>query len=65
MKHMVELWGRGGYYTIEVDEEGQVGIPAGWEPYLRLARYGPDELVAQAVKALEAERDRRAGGERR
>lgn len=60
---IVQLWGPnngGGYYAMEMDGEGHVGIPTGRAAYERFARHAPDELVAQAVKALEAERDRRA-----
>jgi|GEM_PF-5905487 len=56
--HQVWLWGRGGYYLLEVDAEGRVGLPAGRAAYVRFARYAPDELVAQAVVALEALRER-------
>jgi len=60
--HEVRLWGQnggGGYFRVVVDDNGNVGIPAGKEAYLRLARYAPDELVAQALEALEAYRDRK------
>jgi hypothetical protein len=59
MMHQVQLWGNGGYYVMEVDGQGNVGIPAGREAYERFAKYAPDNVVAQAVRALEAERDRR------
>ena len=52
------LWGSGGYYTIEVDDKGNMGIPAGKEAYLRVARYAPDSIVAQVIASLEAYRDR-------
>lgn len=60
--HEVWRWGRsggGGYYTLLVDDEGNVGIPAGRGSYERVARYAPDEVVDKVLTALKAERDRR------
>ena len=63
--HEVRLWGpngSGGYYTIVVDDTGNMGIPAGREAYLRVARYAPDDIVAQVIASLEAYRDRQTAG---
>jgi hypothetical protein len=51
------LWGSGGYYTVLVDDAGTVGLPAGREAYLRVARYAPEDTVAQMITLLEAYRD--------
>lgn len=57
--HQVWLWGNGGYYALLVGPDGTVGIPAGREAYLRVARYAPDDVIDKAVAALEAMRERK------
>lgn len=66
MMHQVQLWGKGGYYAIEVDGQGHMGLPSGSEAWERFARYAPDEMVHKAIEAAEAYRDQQkkpdAGG---
>lgn len=46
------LWGRGGYYWLNVDADGTPSVPAGEKPWRALWDYGPTEMVKDAYCLL-------------
>lgn len=51
-RHLVYLWGNGGYYVLARQPDGCLIIPAGQKSWELFVRFAPHPLLLEALNSL-------------